>query len=586
MTQDHMAETGEAPMAPRVYMSLIGACAGCAAWLLVHVLPDQLSDQRFLLWTASATGGFFTVLLALLGPLRLRHALGVALVLAFSAAALLFWHSAGFETVRAQFDTGLAPLAWALMLVVGAPFGAALVDGRAQDYAYLFDTAWNIVVRYAAAALFVGLFWGALFLSDALLGIVGITLIDDLIDQEPVPYVLSGLALGLALSVAQDMRAYVSPYLLLRLLRLLMPMVLLVTVVFLLALPLRGLSGLFGDFSAAAVLMGMAVVTITLVTSALDRDDIDAIANRWMRRVAQAMALLLPVLAGLALWAIWLRVADYGWSPARIAATLAALLISGYALLYAIAVLRGARWADHIRTSNIMMAVISFALAALWLSPLLNAEHIASQSQLDRYLAGAVPADEVPVWELQHDWGLAGQAVVDQIAALDGVAHAELQQNTERAAELSRWEFDSGQGERAASDMSADLVPLVAVWPEGRRLAPDAFAMIFHAQLKAWLDLCALPEAPRCSLVFGPFGRAGEERAIFVVPGTTHNAGAFVMHGTAAGGFDGAGVIRAARGEGQLSAAQIRQLGEGGFRIGPSRQQSLWIGDFELSPRF
>ncbi|MDO6726361.1 DUF4153 domain-containing protein [Cognatishimia sp. 1_MG-2023] len=578
-----MHEQTEPPMSPRVWMSLIGGIAGLAAWILFEVLPDTLDNQRLFLWIASATGGFFTVLLALLGPLKARPAVAVAGVLSLTAAALLFWNNGRYLQFDDQFEHGLAPLAWSLLLLIGAPFGAALVERKVRDYAYLFDTAWGIVVRYAAAWVFVGLFWALLFLSDALLSIVGITLIEQLIDEEPVPYVLTGLVLGLALSVAQELRSYVSPYLLLRLLRLLLPMVLLVVTVFIAALPTRGLSQLFGDFSAAAILMGVAIAGVTLITSALDRDEEDAIASRYMRLATKALALLLPILGGLAIWAIWLRVSEYGWTPERLAAAIASGFVMSYAVLYALALLRGTEWTAHIRQANIFMAISALVVAGLWLSPVFNAEKISAETQLTRYLDGKIKADTFPVWELQNTWGKPGQAVIEKLNALPKEDHIKILASLERAKSQSRWQFTENQTAETTRNLSSRITPHVKIWPDGTTLAPMAFAGTYSFYLEKWAEICPQQTTTPCTLVHGPFGAQGEDKALFIVPGQDTHAGIFLMHLT--DGKYGAANSISIPGQGRhLSAEQIEQIATGGFRIGPSSRQALWVGDLEISP--
>lgn len=175
-------------------MALLGAAAGFAMWVLVDVLPDTLDNARLLLWIASATIGFFVVLFALLGGLRWQLALAGAAVLSLTDAALLYWSSGRFLELGTALEDSALPYAWAMVLFIGAPFATALLKGRPTEYALLFETAWTIVVRYVAAWIFVGVFWGLLFLSDELLEIVGLTIIGDLVDEEPVPYLLTGTA--------------------------------------------------------------------------------------------------------------------------------------------------------------------------------------------------------------------------------------------------------------------------------------------------------------------------------------------------------------------------------------------------------
>ena len=167
-----------------------------------------------------------------------------------------------------------------------------------------------------------------------------------------------------------------------------LPVVLVVMSVFILALPFQGLSHLFGDLSAAATLLAMALAGVTLVSTAVDQSDADATEAPLMRLMTQMLALLLPLPAALAGWAVWLRVDQYGLTPNRLAAAMAALLALGYGVAYAAAVLRRGRWMARIRLANTWLALGGVVLAALWLTPVLNAQRLSAASQLARYEAG------------------------------------------------------------------------------------------------------------------------------------------------------------------------------------------------------
>lgn len=565
-----------------IWMCLLGAAAGLAIWVLFDVLPDAIENQRLLLWLASATVGFFAVVFALLGSLRWKEALAGAAVLALFDAALLFWASGRFLEFDNLFEESFAPVAWGIILFIGAPFAAAALNGRVRDYAFLFDTAWNIVVRYVAAWIFVGLFWGVLFLSDALLGIVGVTIIDDLIDIDPVPFVLTGASLGVALSVAQDLKAYVSPYLPLRLLRLLLPMVLLVVAVFLAALPLRGLSQLFEDFSAAGILMSVALASITLITSALDKVDSEGVQSKLMRQATWALAVLLPILAALAIWALSLRVSEYGWTPQRLAASLAALLILAYAVLYALAVSQKSQWRNMIRQSNIAMAFTVVVLAAFWLTPLMDAQRYSAEAQLAKYMRGDLAAKDFPAWEVTHVWGHAGHTVVAELRSMTGADHAEIQKRLDRALELSRWEFNQSDDIPTMATLAAELETVTQVWPENHELSEGYFGSAGRHLLEDWAAACHADEERPCVLVFGPFSRQGHEKAMFFVPKVEGGAQAFA----ASGDEDIPNFfshIHVPDETVALDEAAYLQVKSGGYRIGPSSRQSLWLGDVELT---
>ncbi|GAA6206913.1 DUF4153 domain-containing protein [Cognatishimia sp. WU-CL00825] len=568
--------------ASRAYLCGIGALAGLSLWLLFDVLPDALGNQYLLLWIASTSMAFFGLTLGLSGYLHPKQALGVASVWALFCGALLQWSSQRYFEFDDLFEAGFAPLCWALLVLLGAPFGAAILRRNLWDYRYLFDTAWGIVVRYFAGFIFLGLFWALIFLSDALFRTVGLTVIQDLLDIEPVPFVLSGLVLGLALAVAQELSDFISPYLVLRLIRLLVPLVLIVVATFIAVLPARGLSNLFGDFSAAAILMSVTLISITMITSALDRDDQGAVATRVLYWSCKALILALPLLSGLALWSIVLRVEAYGWTPERLAAALAAALVFAYAALYLVALLRGARWMAHIRRSNIVMALAVMALAALWMTPVMHAERIAAQSQLARYLSGKSTAQQFPAWEMQNKWGVAGQAVIAQLQLDPTAVHAAVLAELARAKGLTSYQFERGNTEKSSETLAQELQGLVVVSGQELLDVSPKYDRLSNRHLKKWVQVCSQATTMKCHLIVGPFADYGALSALFFLPDQPKTVSVYGLV------WDNGALIaaRALKDKlGQvlsLTPTQMQAILDGHHKVAPATRQSLWIGDLEI----
>ena len=486
----------------RIGMACVGALAGFSIWVLMDVLPQNIENQWLLLWIGSVIFGFFTPLLGLVGPLKPREALIVAAVLGLSAAALFYWASLRVTDVDDVFEIGFDPAAFCVLIFIGAPFGAAVMRGRLFDYAYLFDTAWGIVVRYLAAWVFVGLFCAALFLSHALLEIVGITVIWDLVEEDVVPFVLTGLVLGLALAVANELRAYVSPYLLLRLLRLLMPPLVIVVGVFILALPFRGLSGLFGEFSAAGTLMAVAIAGASLIAAAVDSTDEEAVGSRIMRLATKAFAAMLPILGVLAVWAVVIRVADYGWTPVRLAAFIAAVFVLAYGVLYGVALFRS-DWMARIRQANVYHALAVLLVSALWLSPLLDASRISANSQVKRLVTGVSTVESLPAWEIVNEWGRAGQRALERLKALEETEYPGLGDVLLRAENDSKWEFNRSETSPSRLSMAGEALEKAILYPEGAALAPAALADLRRIPLERLVEGC---DVGSCVLILGELG--------------------------------------------------------------------------------
>lgn len=582
----------------RLITAAVGGLAGGAVWLFVEVLAEHFSNQHVFSTLAVLVGSFFTVILALIGPVGVRRAASGAALLALPLAALFGLAGLNFDNAADFWKLGYPIWQTAVILIVATPFIAAFLKDKTawREYPALFDLAWTITVRFAAAWLFAGLFWLVLFLSGALLDLVGLSLIEQLLDIEPVPFVLHGMVLGLALAVVHEMRDYVSPFLILRLLRLLLPLVLVVVALFILALPFRGLNGLFGSFSVAATLMGMAVGAITLITAALDQSDDEAVSALWMRGGTQVLALLLPVMGGLAVYAVSLRVLQYGWTPERLLATTAAIFILLYAILYAAAVVRREAWMARIRQANIWMAMGLVVVSALWLSPLLNAEAISTESQVARFAAGQASAADLPVWQMAGEWGKPGQRGLHQLQAMEEMPeHAALLSRVAAAQEgESRYAFDrNSRSHRKSQDILelSEIVPVLGGDSDGnQRLAAFAFSDWSTGRISEWLEACQRQlqgRLPGCALVMTEAGESApvhgkgmgfllQKNGDVDVASAELNAGRLTVTLPVKNAVSGQAL--------QLTGEDLLGIFAGKFRVAPSSRKSLWLGDMELFP--
>ncbi|MGL6208325.1 MAG: DUF4153 domain-containing protein [Paracoccaceae bacterium] len=502
-------------MRQRMILALVGAAAGASLYALGEVLDGDLIGDRLALAMAALTGSFFFGLLAMTGPLPIHRAARGALIVAVVLAALLTWAGLRFDTIDELGNSPFPATAVAILMWIPLPFLIAAEGPGWRDYACLFAQAWGIFVRYSVAWIFVAVVWGVILLSDALFGVVGLTVIDDLLEVDIVPWLITGTVLGLALAVVQELADVLSPYLVLRLLRLLVPAVLVVMAVFILALPFRGFSGLFGGLSVAATLLGMVGAAATLITSAVDQDDAGATENPLMRRATQALAVLLPVPAVMAAIAIGIRVDQYGWTPDRLYAATAAAVGLGYGCIYALAVLRGAGWMDRIRSGNTAMAGALVVGAVLWLGPFLSPEAISARNQVARAADGRTPVAALDLYALDR-MGRAGAAARQTL--------------TDLAKEPGREELGIAlanpspgvpmpEGEDPAA-LRAELTALLPLQPTTATATRDMLLAAADAYvLRNWVNSCkrTLPQGgPACVMVVTDLlpSEPGEEAAI------------------------------------------------------------------------
>ncbi|WP_333815314.1 hypothetical protein [Tabrizicola sp.] len=500
-------------IAARVELAVAGGIGGACLWAVFEAGERAWIGH----YPAFALFGFilagFGALLAMAGPLGLTRALPRALAMGLLVAALIGLTALRWAEAEDIFASPIPALALMVVATLPVPFLIAAARTSWRDYPALFLEAWSIVLRGSAAAAFTGLVWLVIYLSDEVLRIVGIDVIHQLLQHEVVPMVLTGAVFGLGMAVIHDLAELLSPYVVLRVFRLFLPVVLAVMAVFLIALPFRGLDGLAGGLSPAALLLTMVGGGIALVSIAIDQADEDATQSPLLIRCAQGMALVLPVVAGLALYAIWLRVAEYGWTPGRLFIVLVAGLGVAYGLVYAVAVLRGGGWMERIRQGNIRMALVIIALAALWLTPVLNAERISAGDQLARFEAGTTPVEALDIPALRS-WGKPGAAVV---AMLEERAKAPGQEAL--AAALA------GRSAGPVLDHAALVAALAAALPVQPVTATGARDALLDAAddylLQDWQGVCAVERAegrPGCLLVLADLlpNRPGEEGMLFL----------------------------------------------------------------------
>ncbi len=569
-------------MTQRLQFILIGLLGGLAFWGLFDagaVLRETWAFVPMLVLAAA----FFFAALAMLGELGLRKGLALAGAIAAVAAGLAALKGLAFASGGQMLETGHVVVALAVVATVPVPFAVAYgLEGRAGlgDYRVLFIESWNIVVRYLAAWLFVGVVLLVLWLMGALLDLVGVSILSALMRDDLALWLVAGGTLGLGFSVVTEMPDMVSPYLLLRLMRLLAPPVAVVELIFVVALPVRGLGHLFGDLSAATALLATALASVLLISIVVDQDEVEAAHGRVLAWSARGLMALLPVLAGLAAWALALRVGQYGWTPDRVAAVALAVVVAGYALGYGGALLALRRWMARVRQVNIAMALFLIGLGGVWLTPALSPEGIAARSQLARFAAGQAGVEDLPLWQMREDWGRAGTRALGRLQVLakeDPALAARLQR---LATAEGPWELAPVTTGQAAQVV--DLAAAVQVLPAEAAL-PEGLAAIIAAGLAPREVAGCAPDggamALPCLVVLADLapGWSGPE-AVFLHP--ARRAAVFVSENAA---WRQAEAVTLGTGLEPLGADLIGALRAGPVVTEPVALRALQAGDWRIT---
>lgn len=513
-------------------LCLAGALLGLLEWVAFNNLM-MASESYEYLWVSLllAVGIFGVASFTLLMHVSVRKALLVSLGLGVASAALILQAQGGYAEVALFWRAPQMWVAMGLLATITLPFLAILVEHPRDwaDYRRLFELSWSMVCSWAVALFFCGLAWGVLMACHMLLSFVGITLLGDGLLEPPVAAVVSGALVGAGLALASDSDGgYLSPILLLKLLRLLTPVLLVVMVVFIVALPWRTGEGL----PLAALCVAAVLGASTLVSSVVADEDTNASATPLLRASARLLGFVMPVLAGVALWAMGARVAQYGWTPSRVLATTAALVAAGYGLSYFWAACHPQHWMARVRRSNVGMALVLIVLAIIWLLRIGSPEAISAASQVARLEAGTLSADDFPDTEMRMYWGLPGQRAMDYVVEKNLLVGKSEEAVPDK--DLEVWDI----GEDKARQMLLNALPSSPADHPLRQSFIETYPGWDIAYLAKACETRTPGDHAGCLLVFVDLlpGEAGDEAIVLSVNNPMNMGAVFVQ--TAEGGWE------------------------------------------------
>jgi hypothetical protein len=273
------------------------------------------------------------------------------------------------------------------------------------NYPRLFEHAWRNAVITIQAGVLAGLFWTVLSLGAQLFHLIGVEWPKETIGEAwfAIPVTTLSIALGLRTGLRRAAFTITLRNHWLTLTVWLLPLASLIGVAFALT-SFAGVGKLFERGLSAFFLLWFAAFWITFFNSAFQDGQDEPPLHHILRRVLPYAALALLAVVGLAAWALALRILQHGLTPDRIWGALVVVVGLAYGVGYALALRTGnnVRWMTGIAPANIVASLIMSAGIVLLLSPVLDANRLATTSQMARLHSGQVQADDFDVWALSR----------------------------------------------------------------------------------------------------------------------------------------------------------------------------------------
>ena len=384
------------PDPPRLFMLGLSLAQGLALlWLWRAAThgdwPSQTPALNFPLWTVAIV--WPGLLLLCLNATHLARTLAMASAFAVVVALLaayLGWQASPFGTFPL-----FSLLFYAIASLLLACFKALLylqpwAARQRVTYGVLFALSWRNFLVVMLAALAVVVFNAVLLLWGMLFSAIGIAFFRELFTEDWFAFPIMAMAFGLAIHIFRRLVHLIDGIagLLEGLLRLLLPLAVGVQTVFLAALPFTGLAPLWETGNGTLLLLCLNGLVL-FGANAVYQPGIKVRYPVIVHRLLYMGIALLPAIAALAAYGLYLRIDQYGWSVDRCwgvtVCTFFGLLSVGYAWRI---VRRGDAWPSGLGSVNTAMGVLVLAVMLLVNSPLLDFRSISMASQWQRVESG------------------------------------------------------------------------------------------------------------------------------------------------------------------------------------------------------
>jgi len=152
----------------------------------------------------------------------------------------------------------------------------------------------------------------------------------------------------------------------------------------------------------------------------------------------------LVALVGLAIYALKLRIDQYGWTISRVHAAACALIALCYALGYAWAALDRGAWLRPVAPVNVLTSYVTLALLVALFTPIADPARLAVASQVDRLLSGRIAPDAFDFRFLRFQSTVYGRSALARLQSTDvGPNAAAIREKSVEVAQLA----DTGKSE-------------------------------------------------------------------------------------------------------------------------------------------
>jgi hypothetical protein len=395
----------------------------------------------------------------------------------------------------------------------------ALVMAGAQDgkriasYNTYFEVAWKLAIQLLFSAFFVGAVFLVLYMGASLFMLVKLNFLHKLLEESWFNVPVSCTAFSCAMHVTDVRPSIVRGIrtLLLVLMSWILPVAVVLVTGFLCTLPFTGLTALWETRHATSVLLFTAAVLLVLVNAAFQNGQ--AVVALPLRVSARMAAILILPIIMVGIYALGLRVVQYGWTSDRVIAAASLLVASSYAIGYLWAAYQYDTWLRPLAVVNIFTSFLVLAVLLALFTPIADPARIGVNSQMARLAKGKIVAAKFDFRYLRFEGGRYGQAALEELKRSAGPDAALLLREATAAQALSlkqRWQPPVRS--TAPVSVAANMI----VWPAGVQLPASFVAQKWDAMPDDRKPDCLTSKDGKCDAFILDAGGDGKQQVLLV----------------------------------------------------------------------
>jgi len=535
---------------------LVRLAIACVQAAALYLLAKAAGSPHF--WPATEPEVFDPLfLVALFVPLAPLQALGQiparSLLIWIAVVTLMLVVLGYFDAARLRvepFGNGdqIFPswqLLWALMpsLFVAHVLVTDQVAERrlVPSYPRHFDTAWKIAVQLVLAAVFAIVFHLVLALGAGLFQLLNVGFFSNLIDRLwfLFPSITLSVAVALHLTDVQPALIRGARSLALTLFSWLLPALAVILLGFLVSLPFISLAPLWKTNFAATLLL-IAAGSLVFFLNCAYQDGTAPQAINWVKRAAGTIAAveLIP-LVGLAIWALGLRVGEYGWTEQRIFAAAIIALGACYAVGYGLTLVPAPAWMKRLEITNFIGAYVFLGLVLVLFTPIADPARLMVADQVARLKSGRIAPDKFDFASLKFDGARWGAAALAELSQTRLGPNADMISSRARLAMALISPY--GVGANSPYQLTPEqMAGRVDIYPAGRNLPASFYQLSSSLWAGSTTPTCLiLYSVPKCKARFIVLQPNAPEAIIFM----SNDGGGSVFEQDATGSWHSTGYI-------------------------------------------